>query len=196
MQSVIQNPTQPAKPKRLRAPPRKLPVPKREIDTWERLDSVSAPISFKDWIVNDKNARKQLKDGLRYLDARRPVKRKGKERENIQLNPTSQVHHVEAGDSDTDDYSSTESSITSTMDDYSSLTYDSDEDTIYDYPYKRETLLHSSPLSVMGTIYDRPVRIVIDSGSAISVISKSIADSIGLNGIGEQIPFTTLDTTK
>ncbi|OBZ81014.1 hypothetical protein A0J61_10938 [Choanephora cucurbitarum] len=188
----------PLKTKKLRAPPRKLPVPKREIDTWEKLDSIMAPISFKDWMVNDKNARKQLKDGLRFLDARNPTRRKdkGKGKEAT----AGQVNLVEATTSDSDDYSTTETDSTkSTYDDtedYTSDVYDSDDDTIYDYPYRKEALLQSSPFYVMGTIHDRQVQVVIDSGSAVSVISKSFAKTLGLTGVGERVPITTLDTTK
>ncbi|CEP13580.1 hypothetical protein [Parasitella parasitica] len=47
--------------RKLRAPPKRLPVYKRTLDTWDKLDSVAAPITFKDWLLNDKNAREQLK---------------------------------------------------------------------------------------------------------------------------------------
>ncbi|CEP13581.1 hypothetical protein [Parasitella parasitica] len=71
-----------------------------------------------------------------------------------------------------------------------------DDDTIYDYPYQKQALLSSTPLYVNGTIFDRKVKVVIDSGSSISILSKSIAIELGLIGTGDRIPISTLDTTS
>lgn len=189
------------KTKRLRAPPRKLVVPKRDLNTWEKLDQVAAPISFKDWIVNDKAARKQLKDGIRYLDARKP--RKGKEPANpINVNLVGSRGY----DSDTtaDEYDSPSSSeyddsgSCSLTDEERSLAYeaDSDDDTVYDYPYRKVSLESSSPLSVVGTILGHPLRMVIDTGASVSVMDKSVAERFNLIVGADTIPISTIETTK
>jgi len=186
--------------KKLRAPPKRLPVEKRPLDTWDRLDSVAAPITFKDWLMNDKNAREQLKQGLRFIDGRKSRKA-GKK-------PMNSVNNITIEDtysSSSDDYDST-SDTTSSYDDYQdsqSVTSvgalehnDSDDDTVYDYPYHKQALLSSTPLYVNGTIFDKKVKVVIDSGSSISLLSKSIALQLGLIGTGDRIPISTLDTTS
>lgn len=67
------------KPRRVRAPPRRLKVIAPVKDIWEKLGDSPAPLSLKDWVVLDKKVQKDLKDGLRFLGGRRPRKGKGKE---------------------------------------------------------------------------------------------------------------------
>lgn len=181
------------KERRLRAPPAKLPVQGRELNTWEKLDSVMAPITFKDWIVNDKAARKQLKDGIRFLDGRR-----GK----APANPIA-INMVGGEDiSSSTGYDSENSSnydVTDTIsDEERSLEYegDSDDDTLYEYPYKKVVLEALSPLSVIGTIHGQPIRMVVDTGAAVSVMDKSVAEKFNLVASADTIPISTIETTK
>lgn len=88
-------PPQAPKPKqrRKRNPPKKRVVPpERESDIWDKLDSVSVSMTMKDWIVHDKQARVQLREGLRYLDGRnsaragkRPARTMGMQDPNVAM---------------------------------------------------------------------------------------------------------------
>ncbi|KAI7874188.1 uncharacterized protein EV154DRAFT_486974 [Mucor mucedo] len=70
------------------------------------------------------------------------------------------------------------------------------DDTVYDCPYTRSNLDRSSPLSVLGTINDNPIKMIVDSGSSISVISKSFATKPGLICTGDRIHIRTIKTSK
>lgn len=188
------------KVKKLRAPPRKLPVTKKIISIWDKMDEVNAPISLKDWIANDKAAQKDLKDGLRYLSGRSKPSGKGKAPINTapMVMTAQQAPHndsVSSGileDKSSMSDSDSDESTTST----SSVNSDCSDDTVYDYPYTRSNLDRSSPLSVLGTINNHAVKMVIDSGSSISVISKGLATQLGLIGIGDRIHIRTIETNK
>ncbi|KAI7874189.1 uncharacterized protein EV154DRAFT_384328, partial [Mucor mucedo] len=181
--------------KKLRAPPKKLKVTKKIISIWDKMDEVNAPISLKDWIANDKSAQKDLKDGLRYLLGRAKPREKGK----APIQPTPMVMNAQQENDDSSHSSevmdSDNSDTESTTSDTSTSSIRSD-DTVYDYPYTRSNLDRSSLLSVLGTINDNPIKMIVDSGSSISVISKSFATKLGLICTGDRIHIRTIETSK
>lgn len=203
------------KRRKVRAPPRRLKVTAPAKDIWEMLGDSTTSLTLKDWIILDKKVQKDLKDGLRFLGGRRPRKGKAKEvifgpvpNPSIAVStPTSITNPVpinlvegESSDSEssTSGSSSSEENSTSGYESYDDSTSegDSDNDTIYDYPYEKVLLETSTPLAILGMIKDQPARLILDSGSALSVINRSYAEKLGLMGSGDVVNIKTIETTK
>lgn len=82
------------KTKRLRAPPRKIPITNDKVnsDIWNKLETTRIEIPLKEWIITNKQAQRDLRDGTRFLLGRKVVttnkskrtrREKGKEKETI-----------------------------------------------------------------------------------------------------------------
>jgi hypothetical protein len=78
------------------------------------------------------------------------------------------------GDSDGSEYDSD-----SGDDDYGEE-YDDEEDSIVGYPYNPEVMRAAQPSKIMVAIGNELVTAILDSGAAVSVMSKKLADRIGL----------------
>lgn len=201
------------KPRKTRNPPKKRPVSVPEIDVWEKLAHIPAPLSMKEWIVRDKKARAQFKEGMRYLDGRPTSKGKQAARGNnigVLNFDTYDDDNGDHSDSDSDateyntddsgtetisDASETDDDATISDDDATISDDDDDKDTVYDYPYKYDKLTTGSPLTVIGTIHNRPVKCVIDTGAVCSLISRSLAEELGLVGNGDSVYISTVEST-
>lgn len=59
-----------------RSKPRKLPVPVSEVHIWDVLGRINAGLSVSDWLAMDKDAARDLADGLRDLSSKRPQRSK------------------------------------------------------------------------------------------------------------------------
>lgn len=57
---------------RRRPPPRRLPVSTSKRDVWKKLSQLDAGLTVSDWIALDKEAYRDVRDGLRFLHGRRP----------------------------------------------------------------------------------------------------------------------------
>ncbi|KAG2194345.1 hypothetical protein INT47_011512 [Mucor saturninus] len=133
--------------------------------------------------------------GASFLGGRKPRKDKSPVRLSSVVNLVQDV----LSDSESEGDSESESVIsTSGYESYSdtSSEEESDNDSIYDYPYKKVLLESSSPLAVLGMVRDYPVKLVLDSGSAISVVISSFAERLGLVGSGDVLNIKTIKTTK
>ncbi|KAI7893689.1 uncharacterized protein EV154DRAFT_581861, partial [Mucor mucedo] len=193
------------KPRRVRAPPRRLKVTGPVLDIWEKMGASQASLSLKDWIILDKKVQKDIKDGLRFLRGRKPRKGRGPANGVPQgnlPNPTpAVVNLVQDATSELDSETDTDTESSTTTSGYesyseSSLDEESDNDSVYDYPYERVLMVSSSPLAILGMVKDYPVKLVLDSGSAISVINRSFAERLGLVGSGKVLNIKTIETTK
>lgn len=199
------------KPRKVRAPPRRLKVTAEIKDIWEKLGDSPAPLSLKDWVVLDKKVQKDLKDGLRFLGGRKPrAKTKGKEPAVPRAVPVQQepisINLVQPGSEESESSASSdissseeeEDETTSGYETYAEVSTDeeSDEDTVYDYPYERIRLESSTPLAVLGMVKDHPAKLILDSGSALSVMNRSFATQLGLLGSGDKFNIKTIETTK
>lgn len=68
------------KTKRLRAPPRKIPVvsnPQHVKSIWKKFEDIEVTTNLKELIINDKEAQKDLRDGLRFIMGRKPKPKMG-----------------------------------------------------------------------------------------------------------------------
>lgn len=186
----------PPKVRRKRRPPRRLPVPIQKKDIWRRLLSMDSGLSIVDWLAMDKSAYNDIRDGLRYLHGRQPRAR------NVpQQQPTTMmdINHVMQDDEEEDwsDDSWEEGefelfgSDIGDLDKQSMDGYESD-DTGADYPYNYETMKNSRPLRAVITIHDQCIEAIFDTGASVSVISKNLADKIGLATINDSLQLSSL----
>ncbi|OBZ80195.1 hypothetical protein A0J61_11756, partial [Choanephora cucurbitarum] len=195
----------PVKPKRKRAKPRRLPVPTRTLNIWERLRHLDSGLTMLHWVAIDRDAAKDLVDGLRDLRVQRPKQTKKHlaalatgtgvhQGALINVVDNDQDFDSDGYDSDSDgDYSDYDSEGDgSSTSDSSSLASElalidktndrdfSDMDSVYQYPYHLNKIRVSSPLRGVISINGQAVEAVFDTGASVSVISKNLADSLGL----------------
>ncbi|KAI9311876.1 hypothetical protein BX666DRAFT_1881478 [Dichotomocladium elegans] len=141
----------------------------------------------------DKEAYRDLRDGLRYLFGRRP-KKQGSAQQPAQLNTVS----VDDTDADSwESWSETDSeSFASDFADVGSETsgsnYDSD-DTELDHPYDFSKMQSSRPLRAPVVINSDCVQAVFDTGASVSVLSRGLAEKLGLRATtGDTIQLSSL----
>ncbi|KAG2190953.1 hypothetical protein INT47_005641 [Mucor saturninus] len=193
-------PMSPAPPiqRRIRRPPQVLQVKLKKRDVWEKLKTLDSGLSMADWFAIDKEAKNNVRDGIRYLHSR-----KVQSHNKVHLVQTRLPSHSAAPTTaKKQDYSDTDSWDTdsnhSTTDTASETTSDSDtgydsDDTVYSYNYNYQTLARSQPLKAPILINGQLVEAIIDSGASVSVISKSLARRLNLTTNGDQLHITSLD---
>ncbi|KAG1046838.1 hypothetical protein G6F43_010692 [Rhizopus delemar] len=173
-----------------RKPPRKLPVHTKGFNVWDVLGTVEAKISIADLVAMDRNICKDLMDGIRYLRQRKKVG----PRKPVQM----VIDSVQTVDSDS--MVSSGSSTVSSQDSWSNDSFDSsdesfdEEESVYGYPYNLDRMKASSPLRGVISINGVAVECVFDSGASVSVISKSLADRVGLVPNGDTLQITGFDS--
>ncbi|KAI8874703.1 hypothetical protein K501DRAFT_145211, partial [Backusella circina FSU 941] len=57
---------------------------------------------------------------------------------------------------------------------------DNDTDTVIDYPFDIREMMKAKPVRINISIGNELVEAVVDSGAAVSVISRKLADRLGL----------------
>lgn len=197
------SPTEEKAPKRKRQV-RRLSVSLQKKDVWERLKDVDAGLSMADWVAMSRHAAKDLQDGIRYLHGRRPRGNVGVSAQKQSSKTKVPVNYVDLYDehdmTDSDDdwaysdddkgtFRSNDSEVgsdTLAWTDVDDAGYDS-EDTHYDYPYDLDKMRESAPLQAPITINGHLVQAVFDSGAGVSVISKNLAEKVGLATNGDQL---------
>lgn len=176
-----------------RASPRRLPVHINKRDVWSRLGQVDAGLSMAEWLAMDKRAYKDVRDGLRFLHGRVP--RSSKERTNL-VNALAVLNDDEEAGSweseSNDDYGDADSEEVAYGTDTESTGYESD-DTTYEYPYSYQTMQKSQPLKAPIVINNEIVWAVFDSGASVSVISKRLAERLGLRPNGDKLRLATME---
>lgn len=211
--------------KRLRAPPRKIPITNDKVDSdiWSKLEATRIEVPLKEWIITNKQAQRDLRDGTRFLLGRKVVttnknkrtrREKGKEKETI--NNTSQpmvinkitnavndatIEYEEIYD-ESDAYTSSASYVESDMEEIVGETdldtdfYSEDDDTDYEYPYDLNIMKRSTPLRAPITIYDHKLEAIFDSGASVSLISRALAKRLRLLPNGDTIPIASVDDKR
>ncbi|KAK4512302.1 3-keto-steroid reductase [Mucor velutinosus] len=177
---------------------RVLKVPTKSLNVWNKLSELDSGLSILDWVAIDKDAAKDLVDGLRDLRKQRPkrTKRHLMEMDGGSKEPPNKINVVQhAADSDVSEassyYDSDPSSDGDSMASFSSGT-DSDlnfDDThsVYRYPYDLAKMKWSSPLKAEISINGRKVIACFDTGGSISVISRSLCESLGMACNGDSL---------
>lgn len=176
-----------ARPRR-RAPPRRLVVNTPKRDIWRKLSQLDAGLSMAQWISLDKAAYKDLRDGLRYLYGRKPKAENRKSQ--------AQVNNMEVDVGADEDWSTESEWSTSDTESVSSVDSLRSDDTLHDYPYNFSTLQSSKPMKAQIVINGEPIEATFDTGASVSVISRPLAEKLGLQPNGDCLPLSSLGQTS
>lgn len=139
-------------------------------------------VSILQYLAKDKNASRRLRESLIAIHRAKP--RNGGT--TVVINELTQQQDDGSSDdgssyySDSNDgYSDDDFSIESSSDDQLSDEED-DLDTVIDYPFDLKKLMNSQPMRTMVSIDETLLIATVDTGAAISVMSRRLADSLGL----------------
>ncbi|KAG2190968.1 hypothetical protein INT47_007113 [Mucor saturninus] len=177
-------------PRRPRQPPRHLPVKLHRKDVWEKLKNVDAGLSVADWLLLDRTASKDVKDGLRFLTGRK---------KKVPALGVNLVQHQEDSSEESASFYSDDWESQSVVSDEVNFGSDSEldgydsDDTVYSYKYDYQDFASSQPLRAPITINDQVLPAIFDSGASVSVISKTLAVKLGLVPNGDRLPLSSLD---
>lgn len=210
----------PSRPKKkrvaVRKPPRRLPITLRRQDIWQKLDKVDAGLSMTEWLYLDKQASKDMMDGIRTMRSKRKKITTGRDnRQLITAEPIPRtpkrvpvVAAVGVGDSDSSSWEEDDSSVSSELTFGTTTTNTSnpdsiensenairdDEGSLVDYPYNLQSMRNSAPLkgpvSVNGMVFE----CTFDSGAAVSVMNSGLATKLGLQANGDRMHLTSFDS--
>ncbi|KAI8363965.1 uncharacterized protein BYT42DRAFT_609052 [Radiomyces spectabilis] len=139
----------------------------------------------------DKEAVKQLQEGLRFLHGRKPrnARDKGKAKHDPMVvnlaRPASESDEsgYSDGSEDTESESETETESKS-------------EESDIGYPYDYKRMDKSTPLMVDVMVKGHRVQAVVDTGASVSVISKPLAKRLGLPFNHDRMAIQMLDETS
>ncbi|KAG1122096.1 hypothetical protein G6F42_011800 [Rhizopus arrhizus] len=185
---------EPRKPRKARV----LKVPTKSLNVWNKLAELDSGLSILDWVAIDKDAAKDLVDGLRDLRKQRPkrTKRHLLEMDGGIKEPPNKINVVDnvVGESDNssegssyyDSDTSNGSTISSSSNTDSDLNFD-DTHSVYRYPYDLSKMKWSSPLKAEVSINGRKVIACFDTGGSISVISRSLCEALGMAYNGDSL---------
>jgi hypothetical protein len=192
-------------PKKKRRTPRRLQVETKTLKVWDRLAKLDSGLSMLDWVAIDKNAERDLVDGLRDLRVQRPKRYKRHLNADHQVMEINLVEDESDYDSDTTtDYDSDHTSSSSvkslesefaTVDEDDDLNF-SEAESVYRYPYDLNKMRASSPLKGMIKIGNKAVECIFDTGGSISVLSKYLCESLGLVPIDDSLQLVGFDNKK
>lgn len=171
--------------KKKRSPARRLEVPVDKCSIWDALSDTKVNMSFKEWLTVDKQAAKDLCDGIRFIHGRKPRTTVSK-----QVNA---VNLVELDDEEDEEGSVVEEVLDGYDDDSCSESYlfdsefEDDDDNGYhsdtsftQYPYNPESVRAARPFAVQVLINGELVEAIADTGASVSVISKPLAQRLNL----------------
>lgn len=181
--------------RRARKPARRLEVSIDRSSIWDVLGDTKVDMSFKEWLAIDKQAAKDLCDGIRYLHGRKPRTPKSNSLTAAQVNVVnlagsdadeeeSEMEEEEKeewdGLGDGDGESDSESYLfDSEFEDDDDNGYHSDT-SITQYPYSPESMGAARPFAVQVDINGHVVEAIADTGASVSVISKPLAQRLKL----------------
>ncbi|KAI7873431.1 hypothetical protein K492DRAFT_185653 [Lichtheimia hyalospora FSU 10163] len=175
------------KPRKKRTPPRRLPVKAPRKNIWKCLEQLDAGLLVAQWLSMDREAYKDIRDGLRYLYGRKP--------KTIPSKAIGQVNAMEVDTSASDDEDWWTDDGESEDDDRTSVTSIDTvktKDTNLEYPYDFSKMQASKPLKAPIVINNEPVMATFDTGASVSVISKPLAKKLGLESNGDYLPLSSL----
>lgn len=192
---------------------KKLPVRIRKHSVWSKLEGINAGLSLVDWLALDKNATRELQEGLRTLRSRskRKVQDLGefqvlessgvvKKAQKVNLAPpgpnvvpTVRVSTVK-NESDSEDGSeawSTDSEDGYSDDDTDSIVSVASLDSVIPYPYSLERMYSSTPLRAPISINGHVIEAVFDSGASVSVMSEGLYRKLELKSNGDTMGLSS-----
>lgn len=194
-----------------RQPPRRLQVDVPKANIWDILKQVDSGISVAQFIATNKQAAKELTDGIRSLHGRKPKATNDIRQVNMAM-PAGDVltlddldysdeeidfeDESDGGYFDGEDLDDDNSSrVADTGSDFDNENdYDGDgSDTEYDYPYDYRVMSKSEPLVTDVSIHGKTIPAIIDTGASISVISEGLAQKLDLQYNDDTVSIQLLD---
>lgn len=164
-------------PKPKHAPPKKLVVEPGQTPIWQALMNTQAPISYGQWIKVDKNAMRDLQDGIRYLKQRK-VNTGTKEDQD----PSPKALHAVEGmvdslfEGDTDDEDFVGSDVSECGDtEVATLTSVNHKPEGYEPKAK-----FVRQIKILVTIFGQRILATVDSAACLCVISDVLAKKLNL----------------
>lgn len=172
------------------------------LNIWDKLANRGSGLSVLDWVAIDKDAAKDLNDGLRDLRRQRPKKTR-RHLENLNgtgmdADPPNKINVVDnvSKSSDSSYYDSDGSGDSNEANDSEDLNFD-DSQSVYRYPYNLTQIKWSSPLKTQVTINGKFVVVAcFDDGASISVISRSLCDSLGFVTNSDTLQLVDFDNNS
>ncbi|KAK4521021.1 uncharacterized protein ATC70_004009 [Mucor velutinosus] len=180
---------------------RVLKVPTRSLNVWSKLTELDSGLSILDWVAIDKDAATDLVDGLRDLRKQRSkrIKQHLMEIDGNIREPPNKINVVHDPDIfevssyyDSNSSSGGDSMTSSISDSDSDLNFD-DTHSVYRYPYDLSKMKWSSPLKAEISINGQEVTACFDTGGSISVISRSLCESLGVACNGDSLQLVGLN---
>lgn len=181
--------------KKKRQPARRLEVAVNKTSIWDALGDTQVNMSFKEWLSIDKQAAKDLCDGIRFLHGRKPRAAVSKQVNAVNLAELDDVDgdDEESGeeeeeekeewgglDDDDDEGSVSESYLfDSEFEDDDLEGYYSDT-SVTQYPYNPASMGAARPFAVQVNINGEVVEAIADTGASVSVISKPLGKRLNL----------------
>ncbi|KAI9468516.1 MAG: hypothetical protein EXX96DRAFT_590950 [Benjaminiella poitrasii] len=174
-------------------------------DTWEKMKNTQVTLSMAEYLALNRNVARDVKEGIMYMYRRRqknpgrlnsmndPVIINNLKSANlIEEQKLNNVNIIEPEEEDSEceesDYdNSTTSGTIGTSDTNSDSEFDSsdgssddEEDSIVEYPYDHGKMKFARPSRILIAIDDQVVEAVLDSGAAVSVLSRKLANRLNL----------------
>lgn len=150
---------------------------------WDALGDTKVNMSFKEWLAVDKQAAKDLYDGIRYLHGRTPCNPNPNSHTTAQINAVNLVE-LDEKDGDEDEDSDDEGVSDSYLFD-SELEHEDDngyhsDTSVTQYPYNPISMGVARPFAIQVNINGHQVEAIADTGASVSVISKPLATRLEL----------------
>ncbi|KAI8367487.1 uncharacterized protein BYT42DRAFT_549530 [Radiomyces spectabilis] len=178
--------------KKKRAPPRRLPVEIQETKIWDLMTKTDARMSLAERIALDKQAARDIQDGIRFLHGRKPRARQSESGSSARPVAVNAAVKAEEEENSTTEESDDSFLFTTETD------YETDEEGVseFEYPYDFSRMDRSTPLLMPVKIKNREVIAVVDTGASVSVISKPLALELGLPFNEDVMAIEMLDETS
>ncbi|KAG2228401.1 hypothetical protein INT48_007616, partial [Thamnidium elegans] len=180
--------------------------PRKEVhvnvqDTWEKLRNTQVTMSVAEFLALNKNAAREVKEGIMYLHRRKPsgistnpvmigalrsnglldeeeLLRRNYNRSNTHESSVKHFQSDEESNGESSETNCNSSSDDSEYDNSSESFYEESDDgesTIINYPYDSIKMRNARPVRVFVNIHNRLVEAILDSGAAVSVMSIRLA---------------------
>lgn len=184
--------------KRTRQPARRLEVAINKTSIWDALGDTQVNMSFKEWLSIDKQAAKDLCDGIRFIHGRKPRTAVSKQVNAVNLVEPDDEEEEDGNDEESGDEEEEEKEEWSGLDDdddgesvSESYLFDSEfenddpegyhsDTSVTQYPYNPASMGAARPFAVQVNINGEKVEAIADTGASVSVISKPLAKRLNL----------------
>ncbi|KAG0736925.1 hypothetical protein G6F57_012407 [Rhizopus arrhizus] len=213
--------TQKNKKPRKRNPKAKIYVDVPERSTWDIMKDSTVTLTVAEYLKMNKIAAREVKNGLTTMHGRKPRMKPTNKDVNMadpvvintlrsvgllneeeyqrqKRGKSVKINSTNISDEEQSEWSSEEEqSWSNESEAFSTDNETDDDDSLIDYPYDVSKMKKAQPSRVYITINNQLVEAILDTGAAVSVISKSLVDKLGITGeIRGKIPISGYGESK